>query len=123
LTITDVLHDWPAYEVNQAGPSNITASRVIDEVPIEAEAITEEVNPANIALGAVGAEDDVLDEVGVPGDALKNANEEAPVAINLESAVAGSEESVNSHAVAEGEVQDDQKPKIDADEVDVIILE
>jgi hypothetical protein len=29
---------------------------------------------------------------------------------------------VNSHAIAEGEVQDDQKPKIDADEVDVVIL-
>lgn len=109
--------------MNQAGPFNIAASRVVDEVPIEVDAIVEEVNPANIALGTVGAEDDVLDEVGMSDDALKSADEETPVAIDLESDIAGSEESVNSHAIAEGEVQDDQKPKIDADEVDVIILE
>lgn len=74
-------------------------------------------NLANIAPGAIEAEDDILDEVGVSGDALGDVGEEAPKVANLESAVVGheSEESVNSYAVAEGEVQNTQMHLADAD--------
>lgn len=107
MTKANVLRDWPIYEVNQARPSNIAAPRVINEVPIEPEANVEEMNPTNITQGTIGAEDDVLDEVGVSGDALGDVGEEPSKVGNLESAVVGheSEESVNSYAVAKGEVQ------------------